>query len=704
MEQFQRQMGKKFGEGILKKLNDMPQSFDVIPTGSMMLDYKLGIGGWPRRCTSMVWGAEDSGKTTLMYNSMAEALKIDGSVLFVDKEGKASQGWIRTNIENMGAPTDKLLIAQQPHGDDAVPFTGTEALDMVKIALKNRVFDLIVIDSAFALSTPAEEDANSADAHMGQLARLLSQYMKHISGLVGASDTALVFTNQLRNKLGVMYGCLPYQTKVKLSNGECLPIGQIVNQQLDIEVLSWNQDTGELEGRRVVNWYKQGIPVDQFSMSDNEIGEVKQEYRTIIAHYPNKAGFVRVATTPNHLIATPHGFRPCGEIDLGDEILSTHFPIVLSKDLEQLLIGSMLGDGSIRKSGVCTAHYREEHASRQEEYVSWKADCFGDLVSRRTQYAGNVGFETRHLTIFKRWKDVFYRVNGRYKDITRGGLDKLSPFSLAVWYQDDGTLLKEDGRKSRYCIYAHKMTKEQTDKIEQLLLSRFGLSARIYRRNTHTDIYFTQENADHFERIVRPYIHPSMKYKIDADKNVGYALDNLDFSFSKKQVVIPCEVYEVRRKIKTGKSAVRYNIEVEGNKTYITQSNIIVHNSPEVAPGGQALLQYSIIIVRLRLGQKFPNNKNPEGVFINARVEKNQARSDGLSPFQPVQWRIRFDCGLDKITDMAEVAIEKGIIYKESGNALFFNGEKLGGGREATLTAIRENPDLADRIKEAVVE
>ena len=327
-------MGKKFGDGILKKLNDMPQSFDVIPTGSMMLDYKLGIGGWPRRCISTVWGAENSGKTTLMYNGMAEALKTGGSVLFIDKEGKASQGWIRTNIESMGASTDNFLIAQQPHGEDVTSFTGTQALDMVKAALKARAFDLIVIDSAFALSTPAEEDADSSgDVHMGQLARLLSQNLKTISGQVGASDTALVFTNQLRNKLGVLYG------------------------------------------------------------------------------------------------------------------------------------------------------------------------------------------------------------------------------------------------------------------------------------------------------------------------------------------------------------------------------------SPEQMPGGQALLQYSIIIVRLRLGKKFPEKSaTKEGVFINARVEKNQARSDGLSPFQPAQWRIRFDCGLDKVTDMAEVAIEKGIIYKEGGNALFFNGEKLGGGREATLTAIRENPDLADRIKEAVVE
>jgi recombination protein RecA len=328
-------MGKKFGEGILKKLKDMPQSFDVIPTGSLMLDHALGIGGWPRRCTSTMWGAENSGKTTTAYNSMAQALIAGGSVLFVDKEGKASQGWIRTNIESIGAPTDKLLIAQQPYGDEVEEFTGTQALNLVKAAIKSKEFDLIVVDSAFSLSTPAEEDSDSQDAHMGQLARLLSQYMKSINSALGASNTALLFTNQLRNKIGVMYG------------------------------------------------------------------------------------------------------------------------------------------------------------------------------------------------------------------------------------------------------------------------------------------------------------------------------------------------------------------------------------NPELMPGGRALYQYSIIIVRLRLGKRFPQKGEQEGVFINAEVQKNQARSDKKSPFQKTSWRVRFDSGIDNLTDLGEYAMETGILYKEEGsNSYFFKEEKIEvegrPGREATLTAIRENPDLAAQIKETI--
>ena len=108
------------------------------------------------------------------------------------------------------------------------------------------------------------------------------------------------------------------------------------------------------------------------------------------------------------------------------------------------------------------------------------------------------------------------------------------------------------------------------------------------------------------------------------------------------------------------------------------------------------------MVVKITGNQKFPNPKDPEGVFVRASIQKNQARSDGLSPFQRVEWRIRFDSGIDNLTDMGEYAIETGILYKEGGNALFFNGEKIAGGREAALTAIRENPDLVAQIKEAI--
>jgi recombination protein RecA len=195
MEEWQKRVSKKFGDDIIKKLGDLPQKFDVIPTGSLMLDRALGIGGWPRHYVSTIWGAENAGKTTLMYCSAAEALRMGGSALFIDMEKKSSAEWIRKNVEAIGVNTDNLFISS--------PETGSAAVDLLESAVKENVFDIAVVDSAYMLVTEAERDSEASDQHVGQLARFMSTNLKRTIGHIGASKTAVLFTNQLRYKIGV---------------------------------------------------------------------------------------------------------------------------------------------------------------------------------------------------------------------------------------------------------------------------------------------------------------------------------------------------------------------------------------------------------------------------------------------------------------------------------------------------------------------
>src|SRR6056297_3295814 len=196
LEAARLQIEKQFGKGSLMKLgaDSRDTSIRVIPSGSILLDSALGVGGYPRGRVIEIYGPESSGKTTLALHAIAEAQKNGGIAAFIDAEHALDPVYAR----NLGVNTDELWVSQ--------PDTGEQALEIAESLVRSGAVDIIVVDSVAALTPQAEIEGEMGDSHMGLQARLMSQALRKLTGTISKSGTSLVFINQIRMKIGVMFG------------------------------------------------------------------------------------------------------------------------------------------------------------------------------------------------------------------------------------------------------------------------------------------------------------------------------------------------------------------------------------------------------------------------------------------------------------------------------------------------------------------
>jgi recombination protein RecA len=190
------QIEKQFGKGAVMRMGDVSanRDIDVISTGSLGLDVALGIGGLPRGRVVEIYGPESSGKTTLTLQVIAEAQKIGGAAAFIDAEHALDPGY----AEKLGVDVDELLVSQ--------PDTGEQALEIADMLVRSAAIDVVVIDSVAALTPKAEIEGDMGDSHMGLQARLMSQALRKLTANIKRSNTMVIFINQIRMKIGVMFG------------------------------------------------------------------------------------------------------------------------------------------------------------------------------------------------------------------------------------------------------------------------------------------------------------------------------------------------------------------------------------------------------------------------------------------------------------------------------------------------------------------
>lgn len=223
---------KRFGEGTVIRLGEATQlAVDVIPTGALSLDIALGVGGIPRGRVTEIYGPDGSGKTTLALHIVAEAQKRGGVAAYIDMEHALDPGYARA----CGVDVDNLYIAQ--------PDTGEQALEIAEALVRSGAVDVIVIDSVAALVPRAEIEGEMGDSHPGLQARLMSQALRKLSGAIKQSNTALIFTNQLREKIGIVFGSAETTT-----GGRALKFYASV--RLDIRRVTGIKEKGEVIGSR----------------------------------------------------------------------------------------------------------------------------------------------------------------------------------------------------------------------------------------------------------------------------------------------------------------------------------------------------------------------------------------------------------------------------------------------------------------------
>ena len=223
------QIEKQFGKGSVMKLgNATKMNVEAIPTGSLALDVALGIGGIPKGRIIEIFGPESSGKTTLALHCLAEVQKSGGEAAFIDAEHALDPVYAK----NLGVDIDNLIVAQ--------PDTGEQALEIAEALIRSGAIDLVVVDSVAALVPKAEIDGDMGDAHIGLQARLMSQGLRKLAGTISKTNATIIFINQLREKVGIMFGnpeTTPGGRALKFYSSVRLDIRRVENIKTNGEVL-----------------------------------------------------------------------------------------------------------------------------------------------------------------------------------------------------------------------------------------------------------------------------------------------------------------------------------------------------------------------------------------------------------------------------------------------------------------------------------
>ncbi len=670
------QIDKQFGKGSIMRMGEKgSMQVEVISSGALALDLALGVGGLPRGRVVEIFGPESSGKSTLAMHVVAEAQRNGGICAYIDAEHAMDPAYAAA----IGVDIDQLLISQ--------PDTGEQALEITDMLIRSGALDVVVIDSVAALTPRAEIEGEMGDTHVGLQARLMSQALRKLTANLNRSNTICIFINQLREKIGVMFGCFSYSTPVQLADGTTEKIGKIVNQRRPVEVLSYDVDTGDIVPRKIVNWFDNG-PTEEFLQFTVAKG--------------SKNGRAQFACTPNHQIMTPGGWREAQELVVGDRVLQA-VPHHLSGFQWEVILGSLMGDGALSptRSGH-GARFRWGHGAKQVDYGDWKATLFANLhVSRSMNAKGAVFHDVQPLPELAELRHAVY-LDGK-KVLSHDYLKRLTPLSLALWYMDDASFsLRAKGLQKRTAngsgraeICVEAMEAGTRRRLVEYLGDTWDIRPQLVVKGTAAKAYlvFPKDETAKLHALIAPFVHPSMDYKLLPVYRGRFGVEPV-FAPVRDELA-PLPITSIKVKPPT-RSMHRFDIEVEGTHNYFVDG-VMVHNSPETTPGGRALKFYSSVRLDIRRIESIKDGVEVVGSRTRVKVVKNKV----APPFRQAEFDIMYGKGISREGSLLDIAVDLGIV-KKSGAWYTYDGEQLGQGRENAKQFLAENPELMVEISEQI--
>jgi len=631
------QIERQFGRGSVMRLGDETRApIEIIPTGAISLDVALGIGGLPRGRVVEIYGPEGSGKTTVALHAVANAQKAGGIAAFIDAEHSLDPDY----AQKLGVDTDALLVSQ--------PDTGEQALEIADMLIRSGAIDVVVIDSVAALVPRAEIEGEMGDSHVGLQARLMSQALRKLTGALNQTKTTAIFINQLREKDRVV-------------------------------------------PRRIVNWFNNGRA---------------ERFLQFTVAKSGGNGRAQFAATENHLIGTPGGWRQAGELMPGDRVALAETRRLSPTQL-QLILGSLMGDGCLSPNtrGRSGVRFRMGHGAKQAAYLDWKVEMLGNIpCSRSANATGAVFADVHPLPELAELRSAVYFGDGK-KHLTWDYLKAVTPLALAIWYMDDGCFTlrskgvqeRTRGGTGRIDICVEAMSPGSRERLVQYLRDTRGLDVKLTERGAQRKnvLRFTTASTEKFQRLVAPYVHPSMAYKL-LPRFRGRFTAQPEFT-APEQELTPATILDIHVKPPT-RSMNRFDIEVEGSHSYFVDG-VMVHNSPETTTGGRALKFYSSVRLDVRRIETLKDGTEPVGSRTRIKVVKNKC----ASPFKTAEFDILFGTGISREGGLIDLGVEQGIVRK-SGAWYTYEGDQLGQGKENARTFLRDNADLSDEIEKKIKE
>ncbi|MGI8870557.1 MAG: intein-containing recombinase RecA [Mycobacteriales bacterium] len=749
------QIEKQYGRGSVMRLGDEPRApIGVIPTGSIALDAALGIGGLPRGRVVEVYGPESSGKTTVALHAVASAQAAGGIAAFIDAEHALDPEYAKA----LGVDTDALLVSQ--------PDTGEQALEIADMLVRSGALDIVVIDSVAALVPRAEIEGEMGDSHVGLQARLMSQALRKMTGALNNSNTTMIFINQLREKIGVMFGspetttggralkfyssvrldvrrietlkdgsdAVANRTRVKVVKNKCLAAGtmifdpisgvthrveDIVDGRLPVHVVAAAKD-GTLHPRPVISWFDQG---------EQEVVGLRL------------TGGATIRVTPDHKVLTDRGWRLAGEIGAGDLVaqprryagFGQHEPIAPS---HARLLGYLVGDGyvdgktpiqlintssalhadaaAIAESLGCDAHARDDGITVSLSHRPSEQNQLLDLCRKAGIY-GKLAWQ-KSLPAYLFDPEVSARV---VANVLFG-------------------LLETDGRISREQTGAirvgHTSTSEQLARQMHWLLLRFGIGSSVRR----------YDSASRRPSIIKGRRvqgrHPVWEVRVAGSDNVEALAAIMPVDFGPRTTALREALATDSRHRRRGSQRVYLSTQCfEAVLSHLQMRGVTAREAAdmigEISGEPRGGLRQVLGGPRLRRDRLAPLADALDDAFLReilgeelvySRVrevlplqrcrtfdvevdELHTLVADDIvvhncaPPFKQAEFDIVYGQGISREGSLLDVGVEQSIVRK-SGAWYTYEGDQLGQGKENSRSFLRDNPDLADEIEKKIKE
>jgi recombination protein RecA len=747
------QIERQFGRGSIMRLGDDTRApVEIIPTGSIALDVALGIGGFPRGRIVEIYGPESSGKTSLALHAVANAQKAGGIAAFIDAEHALDPDYAK----KLGVDTDALLVSQ--------PDTGEQALEIADMLIRSGAIDVIVIDSVAALVPRAEIEGEMGDSHVGLQARLMSQALRKIAGALNQTKTTAIFINQLREKIGVMFGspetttggkalkfyasvrldirrietlkdgtdAVGNRTKVKVVKNKCLAEGtrvfdpvsgrthrieEIVDQQLPVHVVAADK-SGVLHVREVTSWFDQG---------QQEVIGLKLRDGT------------ELWVTPDHKILTESGWRTAETLSRGDRVARPRAYMGFGSEApvpteHARLLGYLIGDGYV--GGKTPVHFINTAPSLHEDVarivdamgceIKATADPIAVAISHRIgekngvldlcRWAGIYG----HLAWEKEIPSAFFAPETSAE--VAGNL-------LFGIFESDGYISREQtgGLRAGFTT-----TSEQLAHQIHWLLLRWGIGSAVQRRDPRTQ----RGGLVKGRRIISK--RPAWEVRISGVENVSAFADAIP-AWGPRGQVMTRELAKLDGRHRGSQRVylsprlmepILAHLEQRG-LTAVTAAQMIGEHAGDPRGGMKIVLGASrmrrdrVEALAEALDDSFLRELIADDVWYSRVVEilpprkcrtfdaevfelHNLVAEDVIvhncaPPFKVAEFDILYGVGISREGSLIDLGVEQSIVRK-AGAWYTYDGDQLGQGKENARNFLRDNPDLADEIEKKIKE
>lgn len=673
----------KFGKGSVFRISDMENRIredNFISTGSKALNYILTGNskcGWPKGRVVEIFGNEGTGKTTLALYACSEVNKSNFETLYIDVENAIDIEYAK----KIGINPDLFFLTQ--------PDCGEEAFSIAEEFLKeNEKCKLIIFDSVANLVPRAEIEGDIDSNNMGLHARLMGKGLRRLVSLINKKKACCIFVNQIRMKIGG-YGCLHYNTKIHLCDN-IINVGKLFKDKIKNELISFDECKKRFVKSKIKKYY------------NNDYANSKSDFIKICFQCTGRSSYQTAILTKTHKVLTNEKWKMAKDLKKGDNLVS-YVESLISCEQEQIIIGSLLGDGQISKKTDLSYCFILRN-SKQLKYLKWKVknlNCF-DFKSKN-----NVSYFSNWCQCLQKYYNMFYnnklsymlekRLKNHYRKKYRGFnedlVNKIDLLALMVWFLDDGHSDVKRGikdnveqpRKKRCASICMKRFKyiENFHIYLKMIIERINkLGYKVYSEKYN--IVFDYNEFKKFSNDIKEYVVPEMQYKLLQEHRGFYKEKkikklnnpNLDIFFVKF-----LNIKQISRK--ESKILKKYDISVK-HSNYMIGSNknmngIVVHNSPQVTTGGLALKFYSTIRMEIRTPRSGkiienrgdlsdiikPKENIETGITMNIKVVKNKI----YPPFRECSLSMIYGVGIDKQDDL--------ISYFESVGLISLNGKKI---------------------------